>query len=307
MGWFMSFPPRAPFRARAHAVLAGLLLSVGLGHACYNPKVTSGGLVCSEDAAHRCPAGYTCASGHCWKEGEAPPETGGAGGGSGTGGATPQGGQGGGCATRTPLCGDQPLSGDVCQPTCQTGGCSCSTQCGVAANGLAACRAVGTKKVGDLCQLSPDDCAPGLVCLAETCGSGLARCYRFCRDVGDCDDVACSRSVKSAAGQPTAFRACDVPSVACDPIAQTGCADPAFVCYVFGPTSTRCDCPGGALSEGQSCSAITGCAPGLVCLGSGASGGTCQRLCRSSADCTRPDGGAPGACSPSGTYGTCVY
>lgn len=309
--WFADLMGAGRARPSAEFGLGALVVfSTFFAAACFNPKATSGGLTCSNDPAHLCPAGYSCHAEHCYKNGDPLTPTGGSGGasgggGGGTGGAA-TGGQAGGCATRTPLCNDVPASGEVCQPTCQTGACGCSSQCSVGSNGMATCAPIGTKNVGDLCHMAPDDCGPGLVCQAEACGAGLARCYRFCRDFGDCGgSVPCTKTVRTAAGEATNYMACDVAPSACDPIAQTGCGDSALVCYVVGPTSTRCDCLGANLPEGQPCTSSTACAPGLECVGAGAGDVSCQRLCRTSADCVRPDGGAAGSCIPSGNFATC--
>jgi len=298
----------------AWAALGSTFLTTLMLVGCYNPHVTPGKLRCTQDTERKCPEGFFCGDdGTCWST--SPGSTGGrgSGGSGGSGGHGGQGGQGGqsnGCATRAPLCTSGEVSG--CDPVCQTGSCDCSKKCGVVTTGTgtteAACVPTGTVKEGAACNLASDDCEPGLVCQAESCGTGVARCYRLCRDASACGGTPCTRSVVTASGTATAFLHCNAPATPCDPIAQTGCPD-GLVCFLTGTTGTRCSCPGKNIGEGGAdCVGIEDCAAGLLCQTiNGDSTNRCMRLCRTNDQCQGKDGGAGGVCQISGAFGVCLF
>jgi hypothetical protein len=263
-----------------------LVLMSGLG--CYQPKVQPGGLKCGP-ASKPCPDDFACVDDVCQPRnvvggggaGGSADNTGGISGGTAGAGGSPS------CADSiAPLCATTSISA-ACDPVCQTG-CACGLRCTVLAAGLGCVVPAGAKALGQVCQPAADTCAPGLVCLPETCGINLGRCRRFCRDASVCNTGGgCATQVPSPNLTPSGQRACDLGDQECDPRAATGCPDPALHCYVTGPSHTTCDCPsspGAEKQEGDACSAYNDCAVGLACIqASGPS--RCMRLCQSTAEC----------------------
>ena len=270
---------------------------------CYKPSIKDGGLVCSP--ANACPDGYTCAADHrCWT---VPPVDSGMDLGKDT--APPKDtGEGGVCVSPTPLCAAGPSAGEACSPACQRG-CTCG-RCNVV-DGKPTCVAAGTVKLGDPCNPSADDCEPGLICLLETCGNGLARCYRHCTSNDQCDGTACTITIDDSKGNPTPYTTCDVPPRACNPVDGSGCPNQALNCYLTSANETLCDCPGNVAKQGMNndpCTIYSDCAAGFICI-SGVDGQTtphCHFVC----DVAKPS--CPSSeprCVPAGTgskYGYCA-
>jgi hypothetical protein len=282
-------------------VVATVLAGAAYASGCYDPKITSGGLTCAS-GTKPCPDGFVCSGDVCVKAGAAMSTggvsggTGGAGtGGSGTGGA------GGQCANPiAPLCQTTPAgSMSECDPVCQTG-CGCGLRCNVTMTGVACAPPEGAKLVGAICQPGSDDCAPGLACLEESCGTNLGRCYRYCRDAAGCGaSGVCAMPVLRPDGTESGQRACALGASPCDAIARTGCPDPALNCYVTAPNQTICDCPGGRnRPQGETCDSYNDCAVGLWCLSVASAPSRCYKLCRSTADCAgcMVQGSAGGYC-----------
>ena len=281
-------PDRAPpsldgAGARRAAVGIAALATFLLG--CFDPKIVSGNLHCAPQS-NACPGGFVCSGGVCVTRGDAAAD-------GVTDGKPADGTVADMLPTDAvstdavvcpnpvvPLC--TPAAGvtGLCDPVCQTG-CPCGQRCGVSTNGSFCLAQAGVKTVGQVCSPSTDDCAPGYACLREACGSNLGRCYRFCRDASMCGaGVACSTQVNSSSDVSLGRLACDLAEQTCDPIAGTGCPDPALSCFVTAVGHTICDCPGRNRREGDSCRGYDDCAQGLACLDS-----TCVRLCRSTNDC----------------------
>ena len=256
--------------------VACLLLCGGLA-ACYDPNVPSGFLKCTP-SSNACPEGLTCSGGVC----------------------VTMMSDGGMCAKPVQLlCTLTAPVGAVCDPVCQSG-CGCGLGCSVSTTGAVMCAApIGAKTLGQVCSPLLDDCQPGYACLKEACGTNLGRCYRYCRE-GDTTvcgaQSACRTPVELPNGADSKQRVCDLAPQSCDPVAGTGCPDPALKCYAANTTSAVCDCPAKSLTEGADCSAYNECATGLACLTVG-SKTRCVRLCRSTADC--------GSCTGSGTIKFC--
>ena len=82
------------------------------------------------------------------------------------------------CTTPTPLCADGPAAG-ARRAARRASGAARAGRCNVV-DGKPACVPLGRSKLGDVCNANADNCAPGLICLLETCGNGLARCYQHC-------------------------------------------------------------------------------------------------------------------------------
>jgi hypothetical protein len=260
-------PSRLDACARAlGAVVAALSLA-----SCYKPNIKDGGFLCS--AKNECPDGFTCASDNrCYRVPPivTPPVDG--------GGADlpvemapprPDGGaEGGMCTPPTPLCADEPDAGEACSPACQRG-CACG-RCNVV-DGKPTCVAAGTVKLGELCNPNADNCAPGLICLPETCGNGLARCYRHCTmgatAGAQCEGSACTIRILDGNGNETPYFTCDVPPSACNPVDGSGCPSLSLNCYLNG-TQTLCDCPD-PTKQGMNnapCTFYSDCAPGFICI-----------------------------------------
>lgn len=278
---------RAPDVARALA-RGPLWICAVAAVGCFDPKIESGNLHCAP-ADNACPDGFTCSTGFCVTKGDAAASDVRADGADGPAtdltDAAPTDKPSDATTCPNPvaaLCSPAAGATAACDPVCQTG-CPCGQRCTVSGSGpvCAAQVAAGAKVLGQTCVPSTDDCAPGLACLREACGSNLGRCYRFCRDASMCGtDVACATQVNSSNDMALGQLACDLAEQTCDPIAGTGCPDAALSCFVTTAGHTICDCPGRARREGDSCRGYDDCALGLACLQS-----TCVRLCRSTSDC----------------------
>jgi hypothetical protein len=147
-----------------------------------------------------------------------------------------------------------------------------------------------------------DQCAPGLVCLMDSCGSG--RCYQFCRNDMDCTicrgDAECTNAPCNRDLGTSGYKVCDVPYHDCSPLKvpdNSGCPGSALGCYLSttDPSQTICDCqvpPG--FREGDVCTLSRQCFVGLVCVDTGGMGTKqCTPVCRL--------GAVPSDCG----FGTC--
>jgi hypothetical protein len=266
---------------RPIVLLATLVGAVTAG-GCYDPRVTSGQLRCNAD---RCPDGFVCSANLCVTRGAG---TGGAGGRAGTGGAGGGGGAGGSCQDGAPRLCSSVASGGACDPVCQAG-CPCGLSCGWNGTAFACAPDSGVKKQeGDVCA-AVDDCAPGLLCLAETCGTSLRRCHRACADAlaSTVCQTVCNPPPDGTA-LPGGVKACGSPIEPCDPYSpgNNGCRAPGLYCITDGSSRTYCDCPvpamaGGGQTEGAPCTGTPYCAAGLVCLRPPPTDmARCYRLCK---------------------------
>jgi hypothetical protein len=271
---------------------------------CYKPTIKDGGFACATTGM-RCPEGFSCgADDHCWIN----PSSADAG--VDTKPVTDAGGSDTAMCSMpatAALCDQGPAAGETCSPACQRG-CSCG-RCNVV-GGQATCVAAGTIKLGEICNANADNCEAGLTCLLETCGNGLARCYRLCTDKVQCGDTACTITINDANKTGRTYTTCDVPTYACDPVGGGGCPAPAFNCYLASTDRTVCDCPTRPAAQSGNnadCSYYSECAAGFVCI-SGVDGQTTPH-CHFA--CEVAKGGCPtGAhCVPMGTnakYGYCA-
>jgi hypothetical protein len=289
------------------AVVVAVVLPLG---GCYKPNITDNGFQCAP-TGKQCPDGYKCGTDNrcSIKPVTTPPRD------SAT--ETVMMTDAGGdsmCGAVTPVCQTGPATGDLCSPACQKG-CPCG-RCNVV-NGKPACVPAGTIKLGDVCTPGADDnCGPGLICLIESCGNGLARCYRHCSANDQCDGTACTIVIDDDKGAPTPYTTCDVPPRVCDPVVGTGCPDPALNCYLTSANQTLCDCPTGPAMEGMNnapCMIYSDCASGFICI-SGVNGQTtphCHFVCDVAKPSCPSAGGDGGQmrCVPAGTgakYGYCA-
>jgi hypothetical protein len=284
---------RSTFGCRAP--LALLLVSAAQQISCYKPSIVDGydgGFKCNLEAGpdHRCPEGFQCDSmvQKCVRQirdagtdrntdgsdAEVEPI----------------------CFPPRPNCTATPDAG-TCDPYCETG-CGCVEKCSVNTMGALTCNPPASgqqRKLLEPCQVQMagtatqiDQCAPGLLCLVDSCGGGdTGRCYQFCRSDMECTyggpaSVApCNRDVGGG------FKVCDVPFDDCSPLAppnNTGCTGSALGCYIATSdvSKTICDCqvpPG--LREGDVCTLSRECNVGLVCVDTNGQGTKqCTRACR---------------------------
>jgi len=187
----------------------------------------------------------------------------------------------------------------MCDLYCRTG-CGCLEKCSVNTAGALTCKlpAAGQQRtLMQPCQIQAagtanqiDQCAPGLVCLEDSCGGGggSGRCYQFCRSDAECTDTTgmpsaapCNKDVGGG------LKVCDVPYDDCVPLpasGNTGCSGAAIGCYLStsNPAKTICDCefpPG--LMETDLCTRSRECHIGLVCVDPNGQGNKqCTRVCR---------------------------
>ncbi|HEX4404635.1 MAG TPA: hypothetical protein VH560_07395 [Polyangia bacterium] len=280
-----------------------------LALSCYKPQIQDGGFLCAT-SGQRCPDGFSCYDNHCSRSPATQPQKDA----STTGDAATE----SMCASPpvTALCATVPAASDACNPTCQTG-CACG-RCNVVGD-APACVPSGTVQLGGICRPGDaDNCGPGLICLTEACGNGLARCYQHCTDDAQCKNTICTIPIEDAKGINTRFKTCDVPPSACNPVSNSGCPDPAFNCYITSTGTTLCDCPSSPDptklgKNGATCDLYNDCAPEFVCINLDGNGPRCHFAC----DVTMPscpnmsvDGGigSPAQCVPSGAgskYGYC--
>ncbi|HEY7374091.1 MAG TPA: hypothetical protein VIF57_18160 [Polyangia bacterium] len=293
--------PARPAAIRFASPFALLFVVAAASLGCYRPAIVEGGLACNLDAgAKACPEGFKCdTDGRCRRN------LLGDGGADSTSGDTSVDMDGGGddtgmCLPPKMNCTPTP-GGGLCDPYCQTG-CGCHEKCSVNTAGTLTCKVPPSgfqvRTLLQPCQIQNggtanqnDQCAPGLVCVEDACGSaaGSGRCYQFCRNDGECTNAPCN---KDAGG---GVKVCDVPYDDCVPLAagmNTGCVGNALMCYLStnDPSKTICDCefpPG--LREMDVCARSRECNPGLVCVDPNGQGTKlCTRVCRLavSTDCS---------------------
>ena len=286
-------PPHKSSPKSSLAMLALLALAAAagvLGTACYNPSITNGGFVCAE-AGKRCPDGFECDStNHCT--------------------ATMK------CSvTVTPICSDPPKTGATCNPACQTG-CACG-RCNVAGASTVCSQVVGSAKRGEVCNPTADNCVAGYICLLESCGTNLGRCYQHCTPSGGSagatcpSGLACEIPILDGANKDTGYRTCSLQNQTCTPTtaaaSSNGCPSPALGCYLATGGTTFCDCPNRAPPGvlGAACDVYNDCAAGLMCAppSAGAAGNHCRTICMQQGQNTCPSGQR---CVAVGTtYGYC--
>jgi hypothetical protein len=268
--------PMRTSRALVISAIAIAILGV-VANGCYRPNVVSGGLVCAPGMdGGICPEGFHCSKvdNHCYAADAGPEVV--------------------VCTDASPtlfsVCDDPPPSGSECNPACQKG-CSCG-RCTVSGSKAVCSNNPGSKAVGELCDLSNDNCAVGLGCVKDGCGTNLGRCRQFCRSsaecTGGCNILVCAISV------------CEPPAQTCNPVGTgSGCPDPALACFLEG-TATICDCPGTRV-EGDGCTFSPECGPGLTCIGYMGLP-ACHVVCSGPQDCT---GGQVCDKTIGGTFGFC--
>jgi hypothetical protein len=176
------------------------------------------------------------------------------------------------CAPKAPTCAPTLMSGDECDPTCDT--CACGTWCHYLT--YASCwKKEGTVPPGGDCEVA--DCAPGGVCIYQRCNKSYV-CAQFCRADADCVGGArCSTWLSD-----TEHKLCSPLGTSCDPTSTTGggCA-PGLGCYVIGLSgdTVGCDCGDPTSTDGYACLSTAECAPGYLCAPSSLGLTVCRRVC----------------------------
>jgi hypothetical protein len=267
-----------------------LLISVSaLVLGCYSPNIQQGGFACGDGGA--CPDNFKCnlVDHRCYQ---------------GPHDAAVEKLVCKSDATTPEVCSAEHVSGQTCNPGCQTG-CGDCGWCAIVGGATTCLTGPGGKKVvGDVCNpLVQADCLPGLYCQPEAaCGS--ARCYRLC-DISDA--AACGQGLdckvvpRNNGGEAlSSFATLCTLAESCDPVLNQGCQAP-FACHLTGATTTECDCPG-ATATGQSCKFVVQCIGGDSCVGLDNSSAFCRQTCKVTTDC------ASGTCNtqPDLTYGYCL-
>ncbi|MEM1415060.1 MAG: hypothetical protein AAGH15_09180 [Myxococcota bacterium] len=162
------------------------------------------------------------------------------------------------------------------------------------------CVAVGTGMSGVSCT-QPQDCAPGLACVARDEAAGGNFCAPTCCSGGpaDCEGEEICRGFVDMGGASLGFGYCDTTDQ-CDLVLQNDCADGEICIAVAvdleGTADGSSDCvpePAETAGPGEACGGTDpACAGGLVCLQLAANPTTtCERYCNPGAPA-----GMPGSC-----------
>lgn len=316
-----SLSPRARRLLPLAAALVASLAAVG----CYNPTISEK-FKCNTmytPGFGDCPQGFHCSDGLCLK-GPAPRD-GGVDGSTGKPDAQPDvmmsvSDAAADAGPDVPAVCNMPVPGCAadagagkCDPVCQSGCAGCTEKCSATALGALTCNVplpTRPKNLGEACNIASlnldaqtDDCAPGLVCLNDSCG---ARCYKFCKADGDCPMSTCSRDAGGG------VEVCDVQAVTCNPIINnnmpSGCPGTTQGCYLSPTVTDRtvCDCPFKAGGTNSSCSISRDCFPGLACVDVGGTGSSiCRPVCSLAAGGTDCVGTTCTALNGSTKFGFC--
>lgn len=141
----------------------------------------------------------------------------------------------------------------LCDPVSSATGCLDEFRCNAWFADSAGCvPGTGTRREGETCARQSienlDDCEDGL-----TCWGG--RCHSFCA-------MGCSGGLRCV----DAYFGYGVCLESCDPLFQ-GCATSGAGCYLTGDRGSCAPSePSGTGADGEMCSSLNGCAPGLQCV-----------------------------------------
>ncbi len=171
--------------------------------------------------------------------------------------------------------------------------CDTGSFCGVGEGYVASCLPDSAAAGGSFYGAcgSNGECPEGSMCAGPS--GGESSCAPFCSEShSTCpDNGTCAYSITDA----PQIKVCAA-SDACDPVLDTGCGDGH--CYVTGPDANMCiDTPGTA-TEGESCTYVNDCVPGLLCTG------TCMAMCNLGNDADCESGTCQSVDHPS--YGVCA-
>jgi len=181
-------------------------------------------------------------------------------------------------------------AGAACDPVAQTG-CPPSDKCTVSPP---TCVPTGTVTTGGACG-PVDDCVAGDLCTSDGTSE---ECREFCNTDSDCKQPAVASGSTPEPGNVghclitipgTSYELC---SIACNPVTAAGASGCAagLGCIYSGATGvpelTDCETLGTG-AEGAACTSTADCAAGLACLNNGTTS-YCRTVCRSgtNADCT---------------------
>jgi hypothetical protein len=205
-----------------------------------------------------------------------------------------------------------PSTPAACDPT-QPASCPAGNACVVSCDPQdpttlrTLCVPAGTAAPGQSC-VAAGDCAGGSVCLGATCADGVTRrtCSRHCRVDADCGGGT-ARCLPIACGsRDTPYGRC---TASCDPVgASTAGCPSGLTCFLFQGDLTECSCrrPTQVGGDGDPCTSVLTCRPGLTCVHEGPAR-VCRAICRLEGPstcapdrrCTAlPDHRAFGACVP---------
>jgi hypothetical protein len=200
---------------------------------------------------------------------------GGSAGSSATGGTGASGGGGTGGGNCSP-----PVAGGACDtfPQC---GCGSGLVCNVTqTSGITSCVLPGNVTPYNAC-VALNDCQGGYACVGGACKA-------FCEADPDCAQTsgACFQVNDNSSGSSVPIPGMKICSKKCAPENPAAACGPGLSCYVDNsvtPAQTDCSTAGTATGPGVCASDNTVCAPGYVCLTSGA----CRKWCRVgfSSDC----------------------
>lgn len=185
---------------------------------------------------------------------------------------------------------------DDCNPVTNTG-CEAGENCSVGdSEGNLYCLPAGTIPAFGDCSDDPSGCSRGLCLGSET----EATCMLFCEQNSDCPDGRpCNIGL-----QGSDYTFCgDIPT-SCNVLTQD-CPNGQGCYFISAAGDTDC-AQSANKATGAACSFLNDCAPGNLCLGSGASG-TCTKVCDTAANPTTCPSGqtCQAAGIPNSTIGVC--
>jgi cysteine-rich repeat protein len=150
-------------------------------------------------------------------------------------------------------------------------GCPANQACDIAdAAGNGACRAITANGTADsLCNTADTACAAGYTCVEQS--ATVDTCTKMCHTDGQCNGAGARcvlELIDGTTGEP--IPGIEICTNACDPVAQSGCAN-GLRCIAFSMTdgdATDCTPPGNRQTD-QTCSDTNECIAGDICVDTG--------------------------------------